>query len=901
MKTSQLTKKKVGSKINNIINISKYLSKIISSESKKSDSKNIKIKAIGEYSETKLEKQSRLLAKKEMEIKTLKLKCEKLQEENNKYLLQKNLFENMNKEDTSSNFPLKKEIKELWEKFARIDILNNFIDFENEPEIIYHIISELFLLSYKIIKEKSELKFKEILKIMGIKNSSVIIKDIELRFKHFIKEHLKEIFKDLQNNKYMHEYKEEIKNIFKENILNNINNINKEELYNIFCEILEQNEFNEMIKDINDLILIAQYNEPSLYFNIVQNTNERKITLIQIQNKKNYIIPNDSNNRNIKYIIILNPPELKEGIYYFKDLKKIVMPFNGNNSNNSTIKKEIDNSNKVDILNNSITNHKLINIISQKKDNHLTNNKENKIETDKLLEPMIMFTSRESKEDKNNDIKNLDIYKCPLNKKIDNYWKTLNDENLNYFENFEIKKEKDKHFKIINISNEKIKKNRITRRKKNSLTLKDINNNMNRICSFNSEEITKTDVKKKLIESEYFREMKNKNKLIHILKIPNAIKNIYKNSIKKSSRRFSKGKCKSLNKQNKYQNESKKYMTKVINGNNNCKNKIIKKHYKAKKSNLFIEEVFPHKELGQNYINNDIKCKIKNFNINYINIDNSENILGERDSNIFTNSIKIKYTKENNINKNNFYYFPIDEIQKIIDTNANRKKSKISKNIKNINDEYNKIINKNIINKNYVQKKIEWIKKENSLILFERKNNSNNLVRKAIIESNRIKKIPSYYKNKNRKTNFEKYKVKNKINNVNDIRKKRSTTVNNFRDSSKINTTINSAKKIGNNTSELIFKNQYYKNIRKNFESKEKNQIYIKLIKNRKTNIKDYSERKISLNNIKLGKNIHKDIKETKNSKNNSNNLISKRKYKNKKSNNKSTSNILNNNLINKI
>ena len=395
MKTSQLTKKKVGSKINNIINISKYLSKIISSESKKSDSKNIKIKAIGEYSETKLEKQSRLLAKKEMEIKTLKLKCEKLQEENNKYLLQKNLFENMNKEDTSSNFPLKKEIKELWEKFARIDILNNFIDFENEPEIIYHIISELFLLSYKIIKEKSELKFKEILKIMGIKNSSVIIKDIELRFKHFIKEHLKEIFKDLQNNKYMHEYKEEIKNIFKENILNNINNINKEELYNIFCEILEQNEFNEMIKDINDLILIAQYNEPSLYFNIVQNTNERKITLIQIQNKKNYIIPNDSNNRNIKYIIILNPPELKEGIYYFKDLKKIVMPFNGNNSNNSTIKKEIDNSNKVDSLNNSITNHKLINIISQKKDNHLTNNKENKIETDKLLEPMIMFTSRE--------------------------------------------------------------------------------------------------------------------------------------------------------------------------------------------------------------------------------------------------------------------------------------------------------------------------------------------------------------------------------------------------------------------------------------------------------------------------------------------------------------------------
>ena len=162
-----------------------------------------------------------MLAKKELEIKSLKLKCEKLKEENNKFLHQKDIYIKMNNENTSSNFPLRKEIKEYWENFARIDILNNFIDFENDPIIIYHIISELFILSDKLIKEKNESNYKEILKIMGIKNNSIAIKDIEQQFKNFIKEHLNEIFKDLENNNFIYDYKIKIKNIFSEKITKN--------------------------------------------------------------------------------------------------------------------------------------------------------------------------------------------------------------------------------------------------------------------------------------------------------------------------------------------------------------------------------------------------------------------------------------------------------------------------------------------------------------------------------------------------------------------------------------------------------------------------------------------------------------------------------------------------------
>ena len=54
---------------------------------------------------------------------------------------QKDINIKINNENISSNFPLRKEIKEYWENFARIDLLNNFIDFENDPIIIYHIIN----------------------------------------------------------------------------------------------------------------------------------------------------------------------------------------------------------------------------------------------------------------------------------------------------------------------------------------------------------------------------------------------------------------------------------------------------------------------------------------------------------------------------------------------------------------------------------------------------------------------------------------------------------------------------------------------------------------------------------------------------------------------------------------
>jgi hypothetical protein len=511
MKTNTINQKKFCNKKSGKINLSKYLSKMISLKDIKLDSKKDKNIKNNEPIEATSNNPRRLLAQKDLEIKTLKLKCEKLQEENKKYQFHNNIFKT--NENTSSNFPLKKEIKELWERFAKIDILNNFIDFENKPEIIYHSISEMFLLSGQIIKEKSEDKYKEIIRVMGIKNNLMNMKDIEFQFKHFIKEHLNEIFKDLEDNKFLNEYKEKIKNIFKDKILKEINNSeNKEEIFQIFSDTFEQNDFNEMINNINKLVLIAQYNEPSLYFNIESNIKDRKMKLIKIKNKQNYIIPNDANDKNAIYIIIINPPQMKNGIYYFKDLKQILMPFNSDNTNieieeepeepfdlSNNEKNDINDNNNLHVLSTSFSQKNIYHKKYYNKNRNEEKNETNIITIDKKIVNSLQYTLKDSNEKKNKNVKKIEKIKFSLKNNFDIYWKLINNDNINIFERY-------KKFK--NVSNKKVKRNQLTKydkhqRRKNSLRLNRILNSDKKILpSFNSDDTIKNNAQRKLNETE---------------------------------------------------------------------------------------------------------------------------------------------------------------------------------------------------------------------------------------------------------------------------------------------------------------------------------------------------------------------------------------------------------------
>ena len=936
MKTSRINQKKPFSKYSSKINISKYLSKILSLNNSKQEIKIPKSNEKSHFSETTKENQTVLLAKKEMEIRTLKLRCKKLEKENNLYIHQKNYTQNIicNNQNTSSNFPIQIEIKKLWEKFAKIDILNNFIDFENEPEIIYHIISELFLLSYKIIKEKINYKYKEISKIMGFNNNSMIIKDIEAQFKNFIKEHLGEIFKDLETNNFIFEYKQQIKDIFKEKILYKKDNVNKDKMFNLFCEILEQNEFNEMLKDINDLILIIQYNEPSLFLNIEPNIINRKAKLVKIHNKNNYIIPNDTcgKYKDLTYIIILNPPQLKNGIYYFNNLKKIIMPFNSKSSDFSiTVEKEeinediSSNGNAYELFNNdeelkiksNINKNRLINCFSQKNKNLLEINKQdiNPYKIDKKYMNSVRIMSNRPSNEKVKKSKNKYDINDSVKKKYEKFWKTFTVENLDLFKSQELNKKTKKKYEIINISNEKKKNKKITnyihnrRRRRCSYGLNNkLFSDRNFWSNYISEEKDKNDIKKKLSESEC---TKNKNELIKSNKLINIKKDIYSNYLKNSIKKNSQMKYNYYKKCINIKKEKKRYTTNITNEtkcyNNRTKGILANNNLRYKKGNLLIDDIFNNNNKiktfeSNNSSNNDIKCRIKNFNINYINIGDSGNYLGVNNSSVFNDNNKTKFIKGNN-NKNSFLLFPIDDIQRIIENNIVKKKINNKKNLKNFsqNDNNNKMLNKTIKNNKSaitnisLQKKMTWAKEESSIKLYNRKNNSNKTTRRGLIEKNKSNIFPQnckYYKN-----NLQYYDKLSK-NNLRYLKKSRAITTNNICEYSQISSSLCSASKKNkpNKTTEIIFGtkidntniNNYINKIKKENNSP----IFIKLLKSKKIFSKNNTNRQYNLLNTRYEK-----IKNLNESKEKIDSKISfKKDLRNKrkeKKNNKSTLNIL--------
>ena len=299
------------------------------------------------------QQQQLLLQKKESEIKDLKLLCEQLEIENHRYQLQNFILKNREKSpnfydksltmqkcnsidnyfnNTSSNFPMKSEILEKWEKFAKIQILDSFIDFENSPELIYHLLSELIILNDKMIKKYCITKYEGISKIMGVQNNSYNLKDIEINNKNFIKEHLNEIFKDLRGEKFINEYKANYKKIIIGNVIKSDDEVN----LIIFNELLESSEFIEMLININDIILFTQFNEPTLFFNLETDYQKRKSLYykININNKKKYIIVNDTGIKSdTEYIciLLLAPPILSNGYYLFNEMKPILMYMNNEN------------------------------------------------------------------------------------------------------------------------------------------------------------------------------------------------------------------------------------------------------------------------------------------------------------------------------------------------------------------------------------------------------------------------------------------------------------------------------------------------------------------------------------------------------------------------------------------
>ena len=88
----------------------------------------------------------------------------------------------------------KKEFMQLWNDFGRPDLLNNFIDFENEPIIVYHLIQEMFVIIVQQIEKHEKEVYKNISELLKFE------KEVNLDIYRYLKQELKQVFKDFHEN-----------------------------------------------------------------------------------------------------------------------------------------------------------------------------------------------------------------------------------------------------------------------------------------------------------------------------------------------------------------------------------------------------------------------------------------------------------------------------------------------------------------------------------------------------------------------------------------------------------------------------------------------------------------------------------------------------------------------------
>ena len=296
-------------------------------------------------------------------INNLKKQNEKLQKENTKFhtriiTLENNLKEINEKNyipfnNTSINFFLPSEIKNIWETIALENIGDCFIDYFNYPLITFHLVQEMFYIMQSMIKEKINFILKKILEIVNIGQNENISKNEIIKqnlfciLKPFFQNYVIEIFdnEESKNNKAFNEsfcsnflmfYNQEIIPIISsqgdEDTINNL----MDENVNMY-EIVNSTSFKKMVSNIKKIILFTELNSQQLSFQI-DDFITREISFDLSSNKdRDNLNVNGKTRENQKKLILINPPKTKNGSNY-PNLLKIILPYDAvDSSNKNTI------------------------------------------------------------------------------------------------------------------------------------------------------------------------------------------------------------------------------------------------------------------------------------------------------------------------------------------------------------------------------------------------------------------------------------------------------------------------------------------------------------------------------------------------------------------------------------
>lgn len=256
--------------------------------------------------------------------------------------------------NTSINFFLTSEIKNIWENIALQNIGDCFLDFFKYPLITFHLVQEMFYIMQTMIKEKLSFILKKILEILNIAQNAHTPENERIKenlfssLRPFFQNYVIEIFDDegAKNNKAFNEnfctnflmfYNQEIFPIISsQSDEDTINLMDENEGMNMY-KIVNSISFKKMVSNIKKVILFTELNSQELSFQI-DDFITREISYDLSSNKdRDNLNVNGRTRENQKKIILINPPKTKNGSNY-PNLQKIILPYDVvDPSNKSTI------------------------------------------------------------------------------------------------------------------------------------------------------------------------------------------------------------------------------------------------------------------------------------------------------------------------------------------------------------------------------------------------------------------------------------------------------------------------------------------------------------------------------------------------------------------------------------
>ena len=242
--------------------------------------------------------------------------------------------------DTTNKFPLPSQILDKWNTFANNDINCCFIEFFAYPELMFHIVQELFFIMQRMMKDSINSLLRKVLSVFGVKCSDDKCKCLFNVIKPFLQEHYYDIFIDehstyanafdktfMSNFKLF--YNREILPVIQSTLVGSISNDDIE-----VNNIIQSQSFKIMMIHVKEIVIYFELSHQQLTLHVEDFLSRELMYVNEGDNDKEVIDVNGKTMPNYKKLILLNPPVYEDTNKPHPKYKAIILSYDENECNN---------------------------------------------------------------------------------------------------------------------------------------------------------------------------------------------------------------------------------------------------------------------------------------------------------------------------------------------------------------------------------------------------------------------------------------------------------------------------------------------------------------------------------------------------------------------------------------